>query len=77
MSNTRKDPFQFEKWKFRNGQPVRDYDHITLVANNSIYSLFWNPSSEAIDALTQNWSGKNNFLVPPIYSKVPKNIFLL
>ena len=33
-------------------------------------SLFCKPSSEAIDALTQNWSGENNFLVPPIYSVV-------
>jgi hypothetical protein len=30
-------------------------------------SLFWNPSSESVDALTQNWSGENNFLVPPLY----------
>jgi hypothetical protein len=31
-------------------------------------SLFWNSTSEAIDAFTQDWSEENNWLVPPIYS---------
>lgn len=30
-------------------------------------SLFWNPSSDAVDAFTQDWSKDNNWLVPPIY----------
>ena len=30
-------------------------------------SLFWHPSSEAVDAFTQIWSNDNNWLVPPIY----------
>ena len=48
-------------------------DRFASVVNKKISrfnSLFWNPSSEAIDAFTQNWSGENNFLVPPIYSVV-------
>ena len=31
-------------------------------------SLFWNSTSEAIDAFTQDCSQENNWLVPPIYS---------
>jgi hypothetical protein len=48
-------------------------DRFASVVNKKISrfnSLFWNPSSEAVDAFTQNWSGENNFLVPPIYSVV-------
>ena len=30
-------------------------------------SLFWNPRCEAVDAFTQDWSGENNWLVPPIF----------
>jgi len=33
-------------------------------------SLFWNPSTSAVDCFTQNWAGENNWLVPPIYSVV-------
>ena len=33
-------------------------------------SLFWSPSTEAVDAFTQNWSLENNWLVPPIFSVV-------
>jgi hypothetical protein len=48
-------------------------DRFASVLNKKISrfnSLFWNPCSEAVYALTQNWSGENNFLVPPIYSVV-------
>ena len=48
-------------------------DRFASVVNKKISrfnSLFWNPSFEAVDAFTQNWSGENNFLVPPIYSVV-------
>ncbi|CAC5365463.1 unnamed protein product [Mytilus coruscus] len=30
-------------------------------------SLFWNVNTEAVDCLTQNWSGENNWIVSPIY----------
>ena len=30
-------------------------------------SLFWNPTCEAVNAFTQDWSQENNWLVPPIY----------
>ena len=30
-------------------------------------SLFWNVNTEAVDCFTQNWSGENNWIVPPIY----------
>jgi hypothetical protein len=30
-------------------------------------SLFWNPGSDAVDAFTENWFGKYNWLVPLIY----------
>ena len=30
-------------------------------------SLFWNPGCEAVDAFTQDWSGENNWLVPPVF----------
>ena len=30
-------------------------------------SRFWNPGCEAVDAFSQNWSGENNWLVPPVY----------
>ncbi|CAC5371805.1 unnamed protein product [Mytilus coruscus] len=30
-------------------------------------SLFWNVKTEAVDCFTQNWSGENNWIVPPIY----------
>ena len=28
---------------------------------------FWNPGCEVVDAFSQNWSGENNWLVPPVY----------
>jgi hypothetical protein len=33
-------------------------------------SLFWNVNTEAVDAFSQNWSGDNNWLVPPIYAVI-------
>ena len=33
-------------------------------------SLFWNVNTEAVDAFSQNWSGENNWLVPPIYAVI-------
>ena len=30
-------------------------------------SLFWNPSCEAVDAFSQDWSRENNWVVPPIF----------
>ena len=30
-------------------------------------ALFWNPLCEAVDAFTQDWSGENNWLVPPVF----------
>ena len=29
-------------------------------------SLYWNPGSIAVDAFTSDWSGENNWLVPPV-----------
>jgi hypothetical protein len=29
-------------------------------------SKFWNPDSEAVDTFTTDWSGENNWLVPPL-----------
>ena len=36
-------------------------------------SRFHCPSTEAIDAFSQNWEGENNWLVPPI-SNIPQTI---
>ena len=33
-------------------------------------SLFWNVNTEAVDAFSPNWSGENNWLVPPIYAVI-------
>lgn len=33
-------------------------------------SLFWNVNTEAVDSFSQNWSGDNNWLVPPIYAVI-------
>jgi hypothetical protein len=33
-------------------------------------SLFWKVNTEAVDAFSQNWSGENNWLVPPIYAVI-------
>lgn len=44
-------------------------DRFANVDNRKIIrfnSKFWNPESEAIDALSQNWLGENNWLVPPV-----------
>ena len=30
-------------------------------------SRFWNPGCEAEDAFSQNWSGENDWLVPPVH----------
>ncbi len=30
-------------------------------------SLSWNPGCEAVDAFSQDWSGENNWLVPPVF----------
>jgi hypothetical protein len=40
---------------------------IILLKTDRFNSLFWNPGSEAVDAFTQDWFGKYNWLVPPIY----------
>lgn len=37
-------------------------------------SRFWNPGCEIIDAFTSDWSGENNWLVPPIHL-IPRVIF--
>jgi hypothetical protein len=34
----------------------------------ALIPCFWNSTSEAIDAFTEDWSQENNWLVPPIYS---------
>ena len=34
---------------------------------NRFNSKFWCPGTEAVDAFSQNWSGENNWLVPPIH----------
>ena len=44
-------------------------DRFASSANAKLHrfnSLFWNPGSEAIDAVSQNWFSENNWLVPPI-----------
>jgi hypothetical protein len=28
--------------------------------------LYWNPGSIGVDAFTSDWSGENNWLVPPV-----------
>ena len=42
------------------------------------FSRFWNPESSGVDAFTQDWSGENCLLVPPVVliSSVLKHIFL-
>ena len=45
-------------------------DRFASSKNNKIRrynSRFWNPGCEAVDALTQDWSGENNWLVPPVF----------
>lgn len=32
--------------------------------------MFWNVNTEAVDAFSQNWSGENNWLVPPLYAVI-------
>uniref|UniRef100_A0A1X7T0W6 Uncharacterized protein n=1 Tax=Amphimedon queenslandica TaxID=400682 RepID=A0A1X7T0W6_AMPQE len=34
-------------------------------------SLYWDIGSEAVDALTVNWQGENNYFCPPVYL-IPK-----
>ena len=33
----------------------------------SFYSKFWCPGAEGVDALSVDWAGENNWMVPPIY----------
>jgi hypothetical protein len=53
-----------------------DLDRFANDYNNKLprfNSLFWTPSSENVDAFTQNWAGENNWLVPPVFL-IPKTI---
>ena len=36
-------------------------------------SKFWGPKTEAVDAISQNWSNEHNWLVPPNYL-IPKTL---
>ena len=31
-----------------------------------VFSRFWNPDTSGVDAFSQNWSGENCLLVPPV-----------
>lgn len=49
-------------------------DRFATEYNNKILrynSLFWTPSTEAVDAFSVHWGSENNLIVPPIYL-IPK-----
>ena len=65
--------------KFENLWGPHTIDRFANYQNNKLprfNSRFWNPNSENIDALTETWSGENNWLVPPI-SLIAKTIMHL
>ena len=65
--------------KFENLWGPHTIDRFANYQNNRLprfNSRFWNPNSENIDALTETWSGENNWLVPPI-SLIAKTIMHL
>ena len=53
-----------EKWGPFTVDRFANYKNAQTTRYNS---LFWNPNCEAVDALIQDWSGENNWVVPPIF----------
>ena len=77
------DDWGVQWWVFKNLDEKwgpHTYDRFASAYNkkcDKFSSKFWNAGCTAVDAMSQQWSGENNWLVPPpnlIYSVVKKTL---